>query len=216
MVPQSRRVLIVDDHPVVRRGLRAMLEHESWVEEVAEAATVEEAIREAVQRQVHVVAMDVSLPDGDGIEATRRVIQRCPGVHVLIVTYHDDADRVARALRAGARGYVLKETDPDTIVDALRTVASGGVVLGPNVGPEVLATLQQTAAALPPPFDKLTERERDILSGLVRGEANAQIARGLGVTEKTVRNYLTTVFDKLGVDSRVKAAILARDAGIGP
>jgi two-component system nitrate/nitrite response regulator NarL len=211
-VPQSRRVLIVDDHPVVRRGMRALLEHEPWVESVTEAATVEEAIRQAVEHKVHVIAMDVQLPDGDGIEATRQVIQRCPGVHVLIVTYHDDGDRVARALRAGARGYVLKETEPDTIIDALRTVAGGGVVLGPNVGPEVLATLQHSAQ-LPSPFDKLTARERDILAGLVRGETNQRIARGLEITEKTVRNNLTTIFDKLGVDSRVKAAILARDAG---
>lgn len=211
-MPQSRRVLIVDDHPVVRRGMRALLEHEPWVEGVTEAATVEEAIRQAVEHKVHVIAMDVQLPDGDGIEATRQVIQRCPGVHVLIVTYHDDGDRVARALRAGARGYVLKETEPDTIINALRTVADGGVVLGPNVGPEVLATLQHSAQ-LPSPFDKLTARERDILAGLVRGETNQRIARGLEITEKTVRNNLTTIFDKLGVDSRVKAAILARDAG---
>ena len=179
-----------------------------------EAATVEDAVKEAVTRQVHVIAMDVSLPDGDGIEATRRVLQRCPGVNVLIVTFHDDEDRVARALRAGARGYVLKDTEPDTVVDALRTVASGGVVLGPKVGPDVLATLQQKPTHLPAPFDKLTTREREILAELVSGHSNAEIARRLGLSGKTVRNYLTSVFDKLGVDGRVQAAMLARDAGI--
>jgi len=208
------RVLIVDDHPVVRRGLRAMLEDEEWVASVAEAATVDEAVRAAVSTKAQVVAMDINLPDGDGIEATRRIVSLCPGVRVLIVTLYDDKDRVARALKAGARGYVLKDTEPDTIVDALRTVADGGVVLGPKVGPEVLTTLQGTPAQLPPPFDKLTAQERKILAGLVRGATNAEIGRGMGLNEKTVRNYLTAVFEKLGVDSRVQAALRARDAGI--
>lgn len=213
MLPRCR-VLIVDDHPVVRRGLRAMLEDEDWVESVAEASNVEQAVRAAVSHKAQVVAMDINLPDGDGIEATRRIVTLCPGVRVLIVTLYDDKDKVARALKAGARGYVLKDTEPDTIVDALRTVADGGVVLGPKVGPEVLTTLQGTPAQLPPPFDKLTPQERKILAGLVRGATNAEIGRGLGLNEKTVRNYLTGVFEKLGVDSRVQAALRARDAGI--
>lgn len=213
MLPRCR-VLIVDDHPVVRRGLRAMLEDEDWVASVAEAATVDEAVRAAVSTKAHVVAMDINLPDGDGIEATRRILTLSPGVKVLIVTLYDDKDRVARALKAGARGYVLKDTEPDTIVDALRTVADGGVVLGPKVGPEVLTTLQRTPTQLPPPFDKLTAQERRILAGLVRGATNAEIGRSMGLNEKTVRNYLTAVFEKLGVDSRVQAALRARDAGI--
>jgi two-component system, NarL family, nitrate/nitrite response regulator NarL len=213
-VLQPQRVLIVDDHPVVRRGLRAMLEGESWVKDVVEAATVDEAVKEAVSRQVDVVAMDVALPDGDGIEATRRIIQLCPHVNVLMVTFHDDEDRVARALRAGARGYVLKDSEPDTVLDALRTVARGGVVLGPRVGPEVLAALRRAPASLPAPFDTLTPRERDILAGLVRGDSNARIARHLQLSEKTVRNQLSIVFTKLGVADRVQAALLARDAGI--
>jgi DNA-binding NarL/FixJ family response regulator len=207
-------VLIVDDHPVVRRGLRAMLEGERWVKDVVEAATVDEAVREAVTSQVDVVAMDLTLPDGDGIEATRRIIQRCPHANVLIVTLHDDEDRVVRALRAGARGYVLKDTEPDTVIDALRTVASGGVVLGPKIGPEVLANLQRTPAKLAPPFDALTPREREMLAGLVRGDSNAAIAKHLNVSDKTVRNQLSIVFTKLGVSDRVQAALRARDAGI--
>lgn len=212
LAPQ--RILVVDDHPVVRRGLRAMLEGEQWVKEVLEAATVAEAVRQAVTHQVDVVAMDVTLPDGDGIDATRLILSRCPGTCVLIVTFHDDEDRVARALRAGARGYVLKDTEPDTVVDALRTVASGGVVLGPKVGPDVLATLQRAPAALPPPFDALTPRERDILAGLVRGESNARIAARIGLSEKTIRNQLSAVFTKLGVSGRVQAALRAREAGV--
>lgn len=211
---KPQRVLIVDDHPIVRRGLRMMLEGEPWVAEVVEAATVKEAVEKAVSCQVDVVAMDVAFPDGDGIEATRQIRRLWPRANVLMVTLHDDEDRVVQALNAGARGYVLKETEPDTLIDALRTVAGGGVVLGPRIGPEVLTTLQQQPARLPQPFDRLTDREREILAGLVRGESNARIARRLGVAEKTVRNQLSSVFTKLEVSDRVQAALLARDHGI--
>jgi DNA-binding NarL/FixJ family response regulator len=125
----------------------------------------------------------------------------------------DDEEVVARALRAGARGYLVKETDPDTIVEALHTVAAGGVVLGPRIGPSVLASMRRAPAQLPAPFDRLTMRERDILARLASGESNARIARQLGVTEKTVRNQLSSVFAKLEVADRVQAALLARDAG---
>lgn len=211
---QSRRVLIVDDHPVVRRGLRAMLEGEPWVEQVSDAATMADAIREAISGQVHVIAMDVALPDGDGVEATRRILLGLPDAKVLMLTMSDDEDVVARAMRAGAKGYVLKDTDPDTVVDALRTVAAGGVVFGPRIGPALLTTLRRTPASLPPPFDQLTTREREILARLSSGDSNAQIARHLGVSEKTVRNQLSMVFSKLGIADRVQAALLARDAGI--
>jgi two-component system nitrate/nitrite response regulator NarL len=211
---EPQRVLIVDDHPVVRRGISALLEDEPWVGEVAEAATVEEAVKEAVSRQVNVIAMDIALPDGDGIDATRRILQRRPEVKVLMVTLTEDEDTVERALRAGARGYVLKDTDPDAVVDALRAVAGGGLVLGPKVGPAMLTTLRRAPAALPAPFDQLTPRERDILAGLARGEANAQIARHLGVGEKTIRNQLTTVFAKLNVADRTNAVLRIKDAGV--
>jgi two-component system, NarL family, nitrate/nitrite response regulator NarL len=191
-----------------------MLDSEPWVDAVVEAATVAEAVRQAVTQQIQVVAMDLVLPDGDGIEATGRILQSRPGVRVLMMTMADDDDLVVRALRAGARGYILKSTEPDTVIDALRTVAAGGVVLGPTIGPAMLNTLQRAPAQLPPPFDQLTARQRDILAGLVRGNSNARIARHLGVTEKTVRNQLTPIFMVLGVSDRVQAALLARDAGI--
>lgn len=209
------RVLIVDDHPVVRRGLRTMLAGEPWVAEVVEAATVAEALTEAVLRRVGVVAMDVALPDGDGVEATRRILRDNPDVKVLMLTMTEDEETVARALRAGALGYVLKDTDPDTILDALRTVAGGGIVLGPRIGPRLLTAVARGTPAVPPPFDQLTKREMDILLRLAAGDSNARIARRLGVSEKTVRNQLSSVFSKLGVADRVQAALLARDAGIG-
>ena len=208
-------VLIVDDHPVVRRGLRAMLEPEPWVGEVAEASTVAEAIRCVVTQPVGVVAMDVMLPDGDGIEATGRILRHRPEIRVLVLTMAHDQDLVARALRAGARGYLLKMTTPDMVVDALRTVAGGGIVLGPDIGPALLTSLRRAPVELPPPLNQLTNREREVLERLAAGDNNARIARHLGVTEKTVRNQLTVVFTKIGVTDRVQAALLARDAGIG-
>lgn len=208
------RLLIVDDHPVVRRGLCTMLEGEAWVEEVVEAATVADAVKEAVTRHVHVVAMDVALPDGDGIDATRRIVRACPEARVLVLTMADDADIVARAFDAGARGYLLKDTDPEMVIDALRTVAAGGVVLGPRIGLEILKAAQAGPARLQPPLDQLTPREYEILTLLATGESNARIARRLGVTEKTVRNQLTNVFSKLEVADRVQAALLARRLGL--
>ena len=208
------RVLIVDDHPVVRRGLRVMLEGEPWVRDVTEAASVEEAVREAVTCQADVIAMDVVLPDGDGVDATRRILEACPDAAVLMLTMADDEEIVARALSAGARGFLLKDTDPDMVLDALRTVASGGVVLGPKVGPAVLTALRRAPTVLPPPFDRLTARELEIVNRLAVGDSNAQIARQLNVSEKTIRNQMSAVFNKLNVSDRVQAALLARDAGI--
>ncbi len=206
-------VLVVDDHPVVRRGLRTLLDGEEWVGEVLEAATVAEAIREVVTHQVDVVAMDVSLPDGDGVDAVARMMVARPGVRVLMLTMADDEEIVARALRAGARGYLVKETDPDILVEALHTVSAGGVVLGPRIGPSVLTAMRRSPAELPTPFDRLTARERVVLACLASGESNARIARQLGVSEKTVRNQLSSVFAKLEVADRVQAVLLARDAG---
>ena len=207
-------VLVVDDHPVFRRGLCAVLAGETWVRDVVEADCVRDAVRCAADETVDVVAMDVGLPDGDGIDATRRVLAARPDLAVLMVTMTDDQDTVARALRAGARGYALKETDPETLVDALRTVAQGGVVLGPRVGPAVLDALRAAPATLPAPLDRLSARERQLLEQLTRGRSNAQIARALGISEKTVRNQLSTVFTKLEVGDRVSAALLARDLGL--
>lgn len=209
------RVLVVDDHPVVRRGLRAMLAAEHWVAEVLEADTVAAAVREAVTGAVDLVAMDVALPDGNGIDATRRILHARPDTKVLILTMADDEDIAARALRAGARGYVLKLTDPETVVDALRAVAAGSIVLGPSIGPMLLTAARREPAALPPPFDQLTARERQIVTLLAKGNSNARIARQLGVSEKTIRNQLTPLFTKLGVTDRVQAALRARDAGFG-
>ncbi|MFI5841858.1 response regulator [Catenuloplanes sp. NPDC051500] len=212
---QMKRVLVVDDHPVVRRGLRAMLENEDWVSEVLEASTVADAVREAVAGQADVVAMDFALPDGDGIEATRKILAARPAARIVMLTMTDDEDVVINALQAGAAGFVVKDDDPDVVIDALRTAGNGGVVLGPSVTASVLSGVGRTKP-LPAPFDKLTPREREIMGHLLTGEANAEIARHLTVSEKTIRNQLTAVFAKIGVTDRTQAVLRARDVGMAP
>ncbi|BCJ40111.1 DNA-binding response regulator [Actinoplanes ianthinogenes] len=205
---------MVDDHPIMRRGLRAILEAEAWVAEVVEAATVADALRTVTGGQVGVVALDIALPDGDGIDAVRRIVRVSPVTRVLMLTMSDDEDLVARALRVGAHGYVLKDTEPGAVVDALRAVASGGFVLGPNVGGSLLSGVRPRPAPLPAPFDGLLPREIDLLAGLAEGESYGEIARRLGVSEKTTRNRASLLFTKLAVADRVQAALLAREAGI--
>jgi DNA-binding NarL/FixJ family response regulator len=203
------RVLVVDDHPVVRRGLRALLEAEPWVAAVTEAASAAEAARAAADADL--VVMDVGLPDGSGVAVTRRLVRSRPGLPVLVLTVDDDARTVAAALAAGARGFVLKDSDPDLVLDALRTLRGGGLVLGPRV-----RAVEPARTSPPPPLDRLTDRERTVLAELAAGESNARIARRLGLSEKTVRNGLSAMFVKLGVRDRIGAILLARDAGIAP
>jgi two-component system nitrate/nitrite response regulator NarL len=214
MTAEPGQVLLVDDHPVVRRGLRAMLESEPWAGEILEAPTAAEAVRLAALHPVSLVAMDVVLPDDDGVVATQRILRVRPEARVLMLTMSNDEETAVRALRAGARGYLLKDTDPDTIVGALRTVAAGGVVLGPRIGPSVIALARQDPARPSPPFDRLTPREYEIVTRLAAGQSNARIAKHLGLQEKTIRNQLSMVFAKLGVADRMQAALLARDAGM--
>jgi two-component system, NarL family, nitrate/nitrite response regulator NarL len=210
------KVLIVDDHPIVRRGLRALLEGQPWVADIAEAQTAGEAVRIALTFQANVVVMDIRLPDGNGIDATRRILKANPQARVLVLTMTDDESTVLGALRAGANGYVHKDSPPDMLIDALRTVAGGGVVLGPAIGNKVVDMLSPALTKRRPPLDLLTEREYDILMRLAKGEDNARIARGIGVTEKTIRNQLSLIYTKLRVSDRVQAALLVRDLGLAP
>jgi DNA-binding NarL/FixJ family response regulator len=209
-----QRVLIVDDHPILLRGLRATLEGESWVEEVFEATTVADAVMEAVTRQPSLVVMDVRLPDGDGIDATRRIVRSLPDVMVLILTMDEDDSVVARAMDAGAHGFLLKDLDTHDLVASLRAVAGGSTVLGPRVGAAVMAGRRPGPARLPAPLDRLTKRELEILTLLAASESTSRIARRLGVSEKTVRNQLSGIFTKLGVADRVQAALLAQRLGL--
>jgi two-component system, NarL family, nitrate/nitrite response regulator NarL len=220
-VEEARSVLIADDHPLIRNGLRNLLVDEPWVKEVREAKTAADAVREAVTHRVDVVAMDVRFRDKDGqllretgIDATRRIVQALPDAMVLIVTMDPDVDLVATAMDAGAHGLVLKDMDPLVLVASLRTVAGGGTVLGPHVAKAVLTGGRRPATVLPPPLDQLTPRELEILTMIVAAQSTTHIARRLGVSEKTVRNQLSGMFSKLGVRDRVQAALLAQRLGV--
>lgn len=213
-VPAPIRVLIVDDHPVVRRGMRALLGSLDGVEVVGEAATGTEAVREAHLLGPDVVMMDVQMPGMDGIEATRRLTADRPDTAILVLTMFDDDDTVLSAMRAGARGYLLKGAEQAEILAALRSVIAGQVVIGPGVAGRLIARLDATTTA-GPAFPELTVREREILDHIARGHGNAAIAARLGVAPKTVGNHISAIFAKLRVASRAEAIVLARDVGLG-
>lgn len=209
-------VVVADDHPVVRRGLRALLDTLPGVRVVGEAADGEAAVREVQLVGPDVVLMDLRMPGLDGVEATRRIRSSTPSTAVLVLTMVDDDATVRSAVRAGARGYLLKESGQDEILGALRAVAAGQVVLGGAVADRVRLLLDDgPARPPPPPYAGLTDRERGVLDLLAAGESTAAIADALFLSPKTVSNTLTRVFAKLGVTDRTAAVILAREAGLG-
>jgi DNA-binding NarL/FixJ family response regulator len=212
------RVLIVDDHPVFRDGLAGSLARLSDVDVVGVASSGEEAVEAAGTLRPEVVLMDLNLPGISGVEATRRILAAAtdagPAPAVLAVTMVDDDDTVLAALRAGACGYILKGSTGDEVAAATRTAAAGGAVFGPGVAARVLAL---TTGRRPVPREgDLTDRERDVLGMIAEGASNAQIARSLGLSLKTVQNYVSRVLDKLQVADRTQAALRARDGRTGP
>ncbi|MFD4612989.1 response regulator [Streptomyces sp. NPDC058440] len=208
------RVLIADDHPVVRRGMSALLTSLAGVEVVAEAATGEEALREAQLSGPDVVVMDIRMPSMDGVEATRRLTALLPGVAVLVVTMYEDDETVLSALRAGARGYLLKGAQQEEILTTIRSVAAGQFVIAPGVAARLLGQVGPPPRPADP-FPELTVREREILDRVARGHGNARVAAELELAVKTVANHLSAVFAKLGVSGRTEAILLARERGLG-
>ncbi len=209
------RVLIVDDHPVFRDGLAASLARLADVDVVGVAAAGEEAVEQAEELHPDVILMDLNLPGISGVEATRRLMAgREPRPSILAITMVDDDDTVLAALRAGARGYILKGSTGEEIAAATRTAAAGGAVFGPGIAARVLA---MTTGRRPPTRDgALTDRERDVLAMIAEGASNAQIARTLGLSLKTVQNYVSRVLEKMHVADRTQAALRARDGRVGP
>lgn len=208
---------MVDDHPVVRGGLTAMLRTIGGLEVVGEAADGESAVRETQVHRPDVVLMDVKMPGIDGIEATRRIRAAVPGTRVLVLTMYDDDATVFTAMQAGARGYLLKEAEQQDIVRAVHAVMAGEAIFGPGVAAQVLGYF-----AVPPvnggpdyPFPELTERERRVLDLLARGRRTATIAAELYLSPKTVSNHLTAIFTKLEVAGRAEAIVRARESGLG-
>lgn len=216
MTPTAIRVMIADDHPLFRDGLRAMLESESDIEMVGEAATGTEAVELARRLLPDVALMDVQMPDLDGIEATRRVIAASPKTRVLVVTMFEDNDTVLAAMRAGARGYVVKGMRSADAIRAIRAVAEGEAIFSPAVAGRLVSMLAESSpAARPAVFPELTERERQTLELIAQGHKNAVIAERLHLSPKTVRNYVTSIFDKLQLADRSQAIVRAREAGLG-
>ncbi|TMR96775.1 response regulator [Nonomuraea basaltis] len=210
----SVRVVIADDHPVVRDGLAALLSTLPGMEVAGTASSGREAVRAAVTLAPDVLVLDIQMPGMSGIDAAREVAAAAPGVAVLMLTMYEDDESVFAAMRAGARGYVLKGAEQDEIVRAIRAVAAGEAIFGPGVARRVLGHL--TAPRLSgEPFPELTRRERDVLDLIAAGHANASIGARLALAPKTVSNHISSIFAKLQVASRAEAIVLARDAGLG-
>jgi DNA-binding NarL/FixJ family response regulator len=208
------RVLIADDHPLYRDGLAALLTEGPGTELAGAAATGAEAADLARQTQPDVVVMDLHMPGIGGIEATRRIMADSPDVTVLVLTMFDDDDSISSALRAGARGYLLKGASRDQIRGAIHAAAHGQLIFGAPLASRMLGHF--TAAPAPRPvFPQLTGRERQVLELLAQGRANTAIAARLSLSHKTVRNHVSSILAKLQVADRAQAIIQARDAGLG-
>jgi len=204
------RIVLADDHDVVRRGLTALLDGTDGFAVVGAAADGEEAVALAGEHQPDVVLMDLSMPGVDGIEATRRLMAARPDSRVVVLTSFSDRERILDALDAGAVGYLLKDAEPDELLRGIEAAARGESPLAPKAAKAVL-----TARAEGRPAAELTARELEVLALLAQGLANKQIARRLGIAEKTVKAHLTSVFQSIGVTDRTQAALWARSHGIG-
>jgi DNA-binding NarL/FixJ family response regulator len=211
------RILVADDHPVVRGGLVALLRTIDGIDVVGEAADGAAAVREAQLTHPDVVLMDVRMPGLDGVEATRRIRVAVPDTRVLMLTMYDDDATVFTAMQAGAQGYLLKEAEQDEIVRAVRAVVAGEAIFGPGVAERVLGYFSSPPPDTTPayPFPDLTERERVVLELLARGRRTTEIAGELFLSPKTVANNMTSIFAKLQVASRAEAIVRAHEGGLG-
>jgi DNA-binding NarL/FixJ family response regulator len=208
-------VLIADDHVLFRYGLKAMLRSAEDFEVVGEAATGEEVVTLAGELKPDIILMDIQMPGINGIEATRRIVRSDPRVGVVVVTMFEQDDSVFAAMRAGARGYVLKGADADEVVKVVRAVAEGEAHFGPDIAQRLMGFFSDPKPAPTVAFPELTAREGEVLDLIARGMSNTEIAKQLYVSQKTVRNHVSNVFLKLQVADRAHAIVRAREAGLG-
>lgn len=209
-------ILVADDHELFRDGVRALLASVAGVRIVGEAADGQEAVRLAAEHTPDVVLMDIQMPAMDGIEATRRIAEASPESRVIVVTMFEDDELIFAALRAGARGYILKGAGQAQLLRAIHAVAHGEALYNPRIAERLVQFFRAPREDVPlQAFPDLTDREREVLDLIARGRDNGWIARRLGIADKTVRNHVSNIFSKLHVADRTKAALKAREAGFG-
>ena len=210
------RILIADDHPVFRDGIRALLDAAPDIEIIADATTGAEAVALAEQQQPDVILMDLKMPGMHGVAATRQIVERSPQIRVLVVTMFEDDASVFTAMRAGARGYVLKDATKEELLRAIQAVGNGEAIFSPPIAARMLRFFATPHPIVPrQAFPELTGREHEILTLLAESVSNHEIAQRLALSPKTVSNYVSNIFSKLQVADRAEAILRARDAGLG-
>jgi DNA-binding NarL/FixJ family response regulator len=209
------RIVVADDHPIVRDGLRALVEASPGIELIGEATNGEEVVELARKVRPDVVLMDLAMPGRNGIEATREIASNGWASAVLILTMFADDESIFAAMRAGARGYLLKDAGHDEMRRAIEGVGAGEAIFGAGVAQRMVGFFARARDLGVQPFPELTDREREVLSEIARGASNASIANRLGISVKTVRNHVSTILSKLMVVDRAQAIVRAREAGLG-
>jgi len=207
-------ILIADDHRLFREGLKALLEALENIQVVGEAENGEQAVTLSEQLEPDLIVMDIQMPILSGLEATKRILARTPHIGILVVSMFDDDDNVFAAMQAGARGYLLKGAAPDELLRGILAVAQGEALFAPSIAKRLIGYFSRPTKLPPTLFPELTEREREILSHIAQAETNPVIAHKLELSEKTVRNHITSIFSKLQVGSRAEAVLRAREAGL--
>ncbi|NEP56165.1 MAG: response regulator transcription factor [Symploca sp. SIO2G7] len=202
------RILLVDDQSLIRRGLKALLKLENTLQVVGEADNGQTAINLVETLQPDVVLMDIRMPVMDGVAATKEISQHFPNIKVLVLTTFDDDQYLTQALQNGAAGYLLKDTPPEELAQAIHAVYKGYTHLGPGLGKKVMAQIRNPAPSPPPGWEELTPREQEILQLIATGASNREIAQELHITEKTVKNHVTNILSRLNLRDRTQAAIL--------
>jgi DNA-binding NarL/FixJ family response regulator len=214
---EAIQVLIADDHPLYRDGMRGLLDSVADIEVVGEATTGDEVVQLSEKLQPDVILMDIKMPGINGIEATREILHASPHIGVLVVTMFEDNDSVFAAMRAGALGYLLKDARGEEVLRAIRAVNDDEAIFGPGVAQRLIAffSAEKPPTAAPQTFPELTPREEEILILITQGHGNKEIAELLYISLKTVRNHVSNIFTKLQVADRAQAVIRAREAGLG-